>query len=83
VQERIRLPLLGRVVAVEEALRIAEDVVILGVEEDDLDRDRFQAFERLPFPELPPGAEEELPGLVARRMNIRALASSGGTRRGP
>jgi hypothetical protein len=68
VQERVGLAALGLPVALEVALAVAEHGVVLRMPQDHRERHRFERRERGTRAVLRPEVEEELPGLVARRV---------------
>jgi hypothetical protein len=70
VEERIALV---DVVLVAVALRLVQHGVVLGVRQDHVERDGFDADERLAGAVFAPGGEEGLPDLLARGVEHQAL----------
>src|SRR5258707_11897824 len=64
---------LADVVLVAVALRVVQHGVVLGVRQDHVERDGFDADERLAGAVFAPGSEEGLPDLLARRVETQAL----------
>ena len=73
VQKRVHCAVLGRIVAVEIALWIVEQRVVLGVQQDDLQRDSLQSAQRLAGAVALHGAAQHRVGPAAVVGPLRAV----------
>ena len=80
VQERIGLAALRLPVAIEMSLGRLDDRVVFRMERDQLRRRLLERRERLARAKLRPGADQETPRFIARRIEHRSRITHSGQR---